>query len=149
MKSKEFQIARFNLLTVALDPAKRDLLPDSYVFAWYQSLYPVFSDNPLHGVFSEDFAVTKVMMNDLTAKLQSAWDGGRSISFYEIEDDVDGGDWDRPGLVSAVRYVYLASVEERRFDQKLFESLIADSGAPMEANSFMRPFERSEEIHLT
>ena len=154
MTSKLFQNMRFNILSAALAPGTRDKIPDDYVFAWDNSVYPIYSNNEIVETFAEDFEVSREMMSELLKKLDEHWDHGNDpgITFYELEDyfEIRMGvtEWDRAKLINAVTYLYLHFRETRIFSQGLFDSLIHDSGAPSEANSFMRPFNRDEDVYL-
>ena len=154
MSTKAFQAMRFSILVAALSPATRDKIPDDYAFAWDHAVYPTCTHNEIVEAFEDDFEVSKDMMSELCKKLEEHWDHGNGpgITFYELEYhfEINEGqtEWDRLKLINAIRYLYLHSRESGIFDQDLFESIVRGSTAPVEANSYMRPFDRDEDIYL-
>lgn len=153
MSTKAFQAMRFSILVAALSPATRDKIPDDYVFAWNHAVYPKCTHNKIVEAFEDDFEVSKDMMSKLCEKLEEHWNQGNGpgITFYELEDYFElmgQTEWDRPKLIKAIRYLYLHSRESDIFDQYLFKSIVSGSNAPSEANDYMRPFDRDEDIYL-
>lgn len=154
MSTEAFQTMRFNILVAALSPATRDKIPDDYAFAWDRAVYPTYTHNEIVEAFEDDFKVSKDMMSELLKKLDEHWDHGNGpgITFYELEDHFEvrmgATEWDRSKLINAMTYLYLHHRESGIFDQALFDAVVRDSGAPTEANGYMRPFNRDEEIYL-
>ncbi|TPL52051.1 hypothetical protein FJ937_11860 [Mesorhizobium sp. B2-4-4] len=141
---------KFNILSMAMHPEMGRRIDDAYVYAWDNNVYPIFHDGASwHQAFEDDFDVTKEMMDELSARLDKAWDGGQGTAptFYELESLYDarhgGGDWDRSALIGAMRYMALC---QHRFDKKFFQQVTRNSGAPAEANHFADPMDRDSDI---
>lgn len=152
MSSKEYMLMKFNILTMALHPELKHRIQDAYVYAWDNDIYPFFHNSaPWHQPFEEEFDVTKEMMDELSKRLDEAWDLGRGMAptFYELEEiyGVRHGEshWDRSSLIGAMRYFALCT---NCFDGKFFEQVTRDAGAPSEANSFADPFDRDRDIYF-
>lgn len=152
MTSKEYTLMKFNILSMALHPEMGRRIDDAYVYAWDNDVYPIFHEGAQwHQAFEDNFAVTKEMMEELSKRLDDAWDGGQGIAptFYQLEDIYSarhgGGDWDRSALIRAMRYMALC---RGRFDQKFFRDVTRDSGAPAEANYFAAPMDRESDIYF-
>lgn len=152
MSSKEFHIARFQILTAALAPSTREILPKSYVYAWDESVFPIFHDAKMDDAFADDFDVSKEMMVKISKKIDDEWALGQGpgISFYDLESFMGGRDGiDRHKLIVGLRYMYLTHVDKRIFDRRVFENLLENAGAPSEASGIMMSYDFDEDIYLT
>lgn len=152
MSSKEYVLMKFNILSMAFHPDLGERIDDAYIYAWDSDVYPIFHNGaPWHEPFEEDFAVTKEMMNELSKRLDEAWDGGRGVAptFYELEDIYrvrqGSSEWDRSALIGAMRYMALC---RNRFDENFFPQVTRNAGAPSEANHFADPFDRKRDIYF-
>lgn len=148
MQSKEYMLMRFNILQMGVDRAKGKNLSESYVFAWDRSVYPINDEGAKwHEPFEDEFDVSKDMMGELIDKLVDIWNSaGNAISFYDLEAIFGvrqpNSNWERWQLISAIRYLYLSGA----FTPENFHALVADAGAPSEANNICSPFDPNKDI---
>ena len=146
-----FQLARFNVLVAAktADPDE-ELLPDAYVYAWANDVYPLFHESAhLHEPFAAQFRVTKEMVEELSKYLDDRWLAKDVPSFYQLEDhyDVRSGTtaWDRHSLLVTCRYMFLNNM---MFDKAFWDTLLKGSNHPTEAKLITRKFNVKDDVYF-
>lgn len=141
-----FEMARFNVLVAARAGQPLD---KAYAYAWDRGVYPLFHDGAhLHQPFAAHFTVSKDMTHELAKYLDDRDLANEVPSFYELESyyDVRSGrtDWDRMGLITTCRYMFL----DGRFGEKFWGALLRGSDHPAEAKSITDSFDPERDIFL-
>jgi hypothetical protein len=145
-----FLSTKFQIMTAALTPGPRERIADAYLYAWDEEVYPLFHDgSEWHKPFESSFRISKEMVSELSTYLDDLWINRRKIpSFYDLEDHygVRSGrtEWDRHGLLVALRYMRLS----RGFDEDFWNAILEPMKHPSEASSIGRPFNRDEDIYF-
>ena len=141
-----YEMARFQVLTAAVTPGVEDRLPEAYVFAWDNEVYP-FSDagSHLHVPFEPYFRVCEEKAEELSKFLDDRWLAKKVPTFYELEDHFETRfGWDRGMLISACRYMYLHNL----FDAAFWKTLLTPGKHPTEAATISRKFNPAKELLL-
>lgn len=127
---------------------------DSYLFAWYKGVYPLFEDTDgseaemPHEVHAESFRITKEKVDYLTKLLDDAWIAKSVPTFYELENDLGirySGEWSRMDLINICKYLYL---KDDSWDKDFWETLLQPQEHPSEARSIIRKFDRNKDIYF-
>lgn len=143
-----FQLVRFNVLSAGLTEGTSQKISDAYLYAWDESVYPIFHDDKLASTVATHFRVGKELMQSLIKFLDSEWLNKKVYSFYDLEDRFgsryDNTEWDRGSLIIALRYAYLS----QKFDTSFWQKLIGPTKHPLEASSITREFIRTQDIYF-
>lgn len=127
---------------------------DSYLFAWYTGVYPLFEDTDgsvtemPHEVHSSCFRITKEKVDHLTKLLDDAWITKAVPTFYELERDLGvqySGEWSRMELINICKYLYLKGDS---WDEDFWSTLLKPQQYPSEARSIIRKFDRVKDIYF-
>ncbi len=142
-----FEIARFNVLAASLAEGAGGRLPDAYVYAWEDRVYPRHDQgSTLHEPFGNYFNVTEKLGDELATFLDDRWTKKKVPTFYELEDHFEvrlrRNEWDRGKLISACRYMFLHDL----FDAAFWKMLLKPTQHPSAAASIMRKFERKNAV---
>jgi antitoxin MazE len=136
-----FEIARFQVLAAAHTSGAKDALPNAYIYAWENRIYPSFIQTPgLHQKFAGYFDVTEEMIDELSDLLDRRWRAKNTPTFYELEDHFNarrGSErWDRSALIRTCRYMFLSEL----FDQAFWGTLLTPMEHPSEAGGITRHY---------
>ena len=143
IESMLFLNQKFQILSMKANESTSDQITDSYVYAWYQGVYPFFDDvAEWHIPYKEFFSVTEEMMGDLSKLLHDRWMSESFITFCELEEHygVNNSVWDTSKLTYACRYMYLND----SFDQGFWTKLCENIKCPPVAHPIMRDFKVSD-----
>ncbi|EID4334154.1 TPA: hypothetical protein ACMDO2_004476 [Vibrio parahaemolyticus] len=134
---------RLQLIQIKLDHPH--LIPNSYIFAWIEGVYPIFHDGDYsvpdkpHENFTSHFITSKSFAWDVIKHLDELWLSDKCPTFYELEDSF-GGREVRSELIAICRYAYL----DGKFDNKLWSALLAKMSHPSEAGFITDSFQDNE-----
>ncbi|WP_124981498.1 hypothetical protein [Nonlabens xiamenensis] len=143
-----FNLQRFQILQTKLNPNTSHLLPNDYVYAWYEKLYPIVDENDLHEDLEPYFSITREQVDEITSYTDTEWLEKRYYTFYEYEDyykcriePVKG--ISRHTLIAVFRYMFLRNA----FDDKFWNTLLEPMKYPVEAGGITSDF-KSEYLYL-
>lgn len=136
-----FNLQRFMILQMAVNPATSDRIPLDYVFAWYHKIYPFFESGELHEDLTPYFEITKEQVDYLTKYLDDEWLNKRTYTFYELEDQFNSRHspkhgLDRLTLMNILQYIKLRG----GFDDAFWSKLLEPMQHPSEAQSILSDF---------
>jgi hypothetical protein len=139
-----YEIHRHQILFNAKDASGQLNFPEGYLYAVANRVFPYFhsswcgdEDDP----FASCYRVPSDFMERVITDLDQQWLAGTVPTFYNVERKY--GHEQRAALIDIFRYSFLS----HKFDSTFYQSLLANAGAPTEANGLSRPFDESE-IHL-
>ncbi len=138
-----FNMQRFMILQLAVNPNTKRDIPLYYTYAWYSKIYPFLEENELHEDLEEYFEITKNQVDILSKFLDDEWLDGRTYSFYELEDIYDINTenpkygFDRIILIKILRYFRL---HLNSFDQQFWDKLLESGHYPVEASLILTDF---------
>ncbi len=139
-----FEIARFNVLSTAMQRDTAKHISDGYLYAWQEGVYPAFNTHPaIHAPFRLGFRVAEELVDELATVFDDAIADKKPVpSFYKLESIYDvrsgRGPWDRGKLIVACRYMFL----NETFGEEVWGPLLRGSDHPSEARSIIRKFDR-------
>lgn len=143
-----FEATRFQVLCAALLPGAGDRLNDAYVYAWETGVYPLYHDDRLAAPFAAHFRVSREKVESLMKYLDREWLNKNTYTFYELEDHFgvrySDAEWDRYGLISALRYAHLSG----NFDAAFWNTLLEAMKHPSEASVICYPFNRERDVYF-
>jgi hypothetical protein len=137
-----YQLSRFGVLSAALTPGPAERLDDALVFAWDEGVFPLFHESPLAAAVESEFDIGRENLRGFMKAIDERWQERERPNFYTVEQDYnwrEGDFWTRRRMIAAFRYARLS----RRFDNGLYEGLVAPGEHPIEATEIMDPFDRS------
>jgi hypothetical protein len=142
-----FTLMRAHMLTIGYNPQTKNQVTDSYLFAWQESVYPLFhQDISWHKPFADHFDVGAKHLEGLWRFLDAKCRCNELVTFYDLEETYHAKGypafWTRERLVKACRYMHLRDV----FNAELWEGLLALGGHPSEASRIDMPMQRKEEL---
>ncbi len=134
-----FNIQRFQILQTKLNNQTFSLIPNSYAFAWYASVYPLLDRSDLHADLEMYFTISKEQVNSVIDYSDKELLAGRLYTFYEYEDYFGSNENNiaRLELAEIFRYAFL----HRIFNSKGFwEKLLEPMSYPMEVGYITQEF---------
>ena len=140
-----FNLQRFMILQMKINPATADRIPDDYVFAWYKKIYPFFETSELHEDLKDYFEISEPQVDYVTKYLDDEWLAKRRYTFYELEDHFGSRHKPENGitrgvLINILRYIWLRD----GFDQEFWNTLLTPMKHPSEATFVVSPFSVDE-----
>lgn len=144
-----FNMQRFMILQLAVNPNTSHTLPIDYVYAWYKKIYPFFESGELHEDLEPYFKITKNQVDVLSKFLDDEWLKGNLYNFYELEEkynsrseNPDHG-FDRYTMIEILKYMRLRG----GFDDDFWNKLLEQFKHPSEAMSIVSKFS-SDDIYF-
>lgn len=147
-KKQLYNMQKFLILKMKLNPETTYYISDAYVYAWANDLYPYFHSNKPASSFEEGydecFEISEEKITEILEFLDSEWIKGKCYTFYELEDhyneSIKNKEIDRMDLIHILRYTYLTN----RFDKKFWDKLLEGSDYPAEAEEITDKFDSKE-----
>jgi hypothetical protein len=148
-EEQAFTLMRFQVLALGVNPQTERKLTDGYVYAWEESVYPLYDEAaPWHEPFADQFAIGRDAVNELGKFLDKRWREGSVPTFYDLEDHYDvlsgSSSWDRIRLLQVCRYMFL----HRMFDDEFWNQLLAPMKHPAEASTINQPLNRQTDVYF-
>lgn len=148
MRSKLFQLARFQVLSAGLTNGTAQLIDDAYVFAWLNRVFPYghWGGLGLHFQFEEDFTVRSAQIEFWSANLDRLIHDNAVPTYNEFREDlgISQNIQDESAFIDGLRYMFLLGGREVR----VFQRLLTPGGFPREAEKITRPFSRWTDVNL-
>jgi hypothetical protein len=141
LESQLYQLAKFQVLSSAVNFPDQGGLADTYIHAWYHGVYPYSHADGLHTPFEEHFKVRKDEIESLLKYLDDNWLNNKMFTFYELEEHFHsrdpGSNWPRFKLISTLRYFFL----DHGFDDPFWSKIVEQYHHPSEASLLTRSFD--------
>ncbi len=142
-----YNIQKFQVLQLYTSQSALKSVTPAYAFAWDKNIYPVgHHGNDWHEPYESTFKVSREKMEQLGDFLDKLEGEGKTITFYQLEDQYSvrmrsgEGSWDRMELVFACRYFRLNGW----FTEDFWKGLVGHSNCPGESKSVLRDFDPEE-----
>ena len=140
-----FNMQRMMILQLKVNPQTSDTIPDDYVYAWYNKIYPFSSEGELHADLEEYFEISKEQVGIVSKYLDDNWLDKKLFNFYELEEHYDcrtnpKHGIDRWVLIYILRYFKI----QNGFNEKFWEKMLETLEHPSEAKSILTPFSADE-----
>ncbi|HKL85292.1 MAG TPA: hypothetical protein VJ861_03055 [Treponemataceae bacterium] len=144
-----FNMQRFMILELKVNPNTSDKIPDDYAFAWYKKMYPFFETNELHEDLKEYFSITEEQVDYVSKYLDDEWLENRRYTFYELEEYFNcrhepENEITRYVLITILRYIKL----REGFDDLFWEKLLTPMKYPTEAGIIISEFSADDILFI-
>ena len=140
-----FELHRHQILINCTDADGVFKIPQDYLYAIDERMYPFFQENWCAGEdpYLECYSIGKEFVSEVILELDRLWleEGEEVPTFYELEEKYGRGK--RPELIDIVRYCFLHG----GFDEKFYDRILTPMEHPSEASSIRREY-RPCDIYL-
>ena len=108
-----FAATKLHVYSIAMSHRGKEVVSNAYLYAWKHGIFPhLQSYTEIHAPFSDYFAVSKQMIEELVGYLDKCWRSKEIPNFDDLEDRYGvhegDGDWNRSLLIDAIRYIRLS-----------------------------------------
>jgi hypothetical protein len=139
-----YSLQKFMVLQTKLNPQTTNLLPDSYVYAWYVDLYPFLDDCEWHTNLKDFFSIKESKIDPIWDYLIKEWELKRNHTFYDLENyfgvEHQRNEISRSDLIHILRYAYLL----KNFNDNFWQKLLEPMKYPSEASIITYDFDVSQ-----
>lgn len=130
LMAAQFESMRFQILTTKLNTETESKISDAYAYAWYERIYPYFSDSKFHESVEDNFSISYDEMERISEIVDRDWREDQVKTFYEYEKSLG----DRVTLLKYFRYSYLLD----HFDDNFWKKLLTPMEHPSEATLIVK-----------
>ena len=144
-----FATTKLIVYSIAMHDSEKKMISNAYLYAWKRGVFPYLQTHAeFHVPFSDCFAVSKQMIEELVGFLDKCWVSQKIPSFYELEDRYNvhagDGDWDRSQLIDSIRYIFLSNT----FADEFWVKFMSGHKHPVEASYISEDCDDDERLEM-
>lgn len=144
-----FAATKLHVYSIAMSHRGKEVVSNAYLYAWKHGIFPhLQSYTEIHAPFSDYFAVSKQMIEELVGYLDKCWRSKEIPNFDDLEDRYGvhegDGDWNRSLLIDAIRYIRLSD----KFADEFWEEFMNNHKHPVEASGMIDDCDDNERLEM-
>ena len=144
-----FAVTKLQVYSIAASDKEKKIVGNAYLYAWKHGIFPHLQTyTEVHAPFSDCFAVSKQMIEELVGYLDKCWMSKDIPNFYDLEDrysvHAGDGDWDRSRLIDSIRYIRLSDT----FAEEFWVEFMREDRHPVEASSMALDCDDHERLQM-